>query len=78
MDGGRFRNVALAIEPQLAIVHYNLACYWSLACEADTALDCLAAALEIDPSYRRLIADEPDFDPIRDLPEFRELTTIIV
>lgn len=69
---------SLAIEPQLAIVHYNLACYWSLSGEAETALDYLATALEIDSGYRRLIAEEPDFDPIRDLPEFRELTAIIV
>ena len=58
---------------QEAIVHYNLACYWSLAGDVDRALQYLAQSFDIDPRYRELVADEADFDPIRDLPDFQAL-----
>ena len=47
--------------PENALLHYNLACYWSLAGNPPRALDELAAALELDPNLRSLIADEPRF-----------------
>ena len=69
---------ALAIDPSEAIIHYNLACYWSLARNPSQAIDCLARAIEIDGDYRDLVHDEPDFDPIRNDPGFQALTTVIV
>lgn len=69
---------ALSADAEQAIVHYNLACYWSLAHNADAALAFLANAFEIDPSYRRLVANERDFDPIREHPSFLELTSVVV
>jgi hypothetical protein len=60
------------------VLHYNLACYWSLARRRDRALDCLSHALELDVAYRALIDDEPDFDPLRNDPEFRSITGVIV
>ncbi len=63
----------LAAEPAEALVHYNLACYWSLAGNKHRAVEFLSEALEIDPDYRRLIDDEPDFDPIRSDPQFQAL-----
>lgn len=64
---------ALAAEPKAALAHYNLACYLSLAGEEPRALECLARALEIEPDFRGMIDDEPDFDPIRDNPRFQAL-----
>lgn len=64
---------ALAIEPQEPILHYNLACYWSLAGNAKLALTYLAQAFHLDPTYRALVAEETDFDPIRELPDFQSL-----
>ncbi len=64
---------ALAVESRQAILHYNLACYWSLAGNSQIALRYLAQSLDIDASYRELVADESDFDPIRDLPDFQSL-----
>ena len=64
--------------PEEAIVHYNLACYWSLAGKKQRALAYLSRAISIDANYRELIVDEPDFDPIRSDPEFRALIEIIV
>ena len=64
---------ALALKPAEALVHYNLACYWSLAGDKGRALAYLERALAIDSDYARLIDDEPDFDPLRCDPEFRAL-----
>ncbi|HWB09817.1 MAG TPA: tetratricopeptide repeat protein [Pirellulales bacterium] len=66
------------VSPEEAIVHYNLACYWSLAGKKQRALAYLSRAISIDSNYRELLGDEPDFDPIRTDPEFRALTEIIV
>ncbi len=69
---------ALAADPDEALLHYNLACYLSVAGEKNRALGHLSRALSLDPQYRRLIDDERDFDPIRSDPEFQTLTSIIV
>jgi len=60
--------------PEDPLLHYNLACYWSLAGNAPKALDELSAALELEPKLRDLIADESDFDRLRGNPEFERLT----
>jgi tetratricopeptide (TPR) repeat protein len=60
--------------PEEPLLHYNLACYWSLAGNASKALDELAEALELEPELRNLIPDESDFDQLRGNPEFERLT----
>ena len=56
------------------LIHYNLACYWSLAGNRAKALDALAQSLEIAPEVvKGLISEESDFDTIRDDPEFQRL-----
>lgn len=69
---------ALRVDDRQAIVHYNLACYWSLARNAKFAVQYLEQAFDLDPAYRDLVADESDFDPIREHPKFQELMTVIV
>lgn len=69
---------ALEVEPSEALIHYNLACYLSLAGNKPRALSHLSQALAIDPDYRMLTHDESDFDSIRSDPEFVALTSIIV
>ena len=69
---------ALGVEPAAAILHYNLACYWSLAKNKRKSIQYLSQALKLDDNYRHLIDTEPDFDPIRDDPRFRALATVIV
>ncbi|QDT01440.1 TPR end-of-group domain-containing protein [Adhaeretor mobilis] len=67
---------AVHLEPGEAILHYNLACYWSLAQNRRRALQHLANALEIDGNFRDMVYDEPDFDPMRADPLFRSLTGV--
>jgi tetratricopeptide (TPR) repeat protein len=55
------------------LLHYNLACYWSLAGNSSKAVDALTSALELDPELRSLIAEESDFDQLRGKPEFDRL-----
>lgn len=69
---------AITAKPATAIVHYNLACYWSLAHNVEAALSHLAIAFELDSDYKELVHKERDFDPIRNDPGFRQLTALLV
>ena len=64
---------ALREHPDEALLHYNLACYWSFAANGSKALDELSTALDLDPDLRNLISDESDFDALRGKPEFERL-----
>jgi tetratricopeptide (TPR) repeat protein len=64
---------ALRDNPDEPLLHYNLACYWSLANNPRKALESLGAALELAPDIRSLIAEESDFDAIRGNPDFDRL-----
>jgi tetratricopeptide (TPR) repeat protein len=68
---------ALQIDGEGSIIHYNLACYWSLLNQATLAVFHLTAALDLNPDLRELIAKEPDFDPIRRHPEFMAATNLV-
>lgn len=69
---------ALVHEPAAGILHYNLACYWSLAGNARRAVQYLSEAFELDPDYRDMVGSEEDFKPIRQHPAFVSLTSVIV
>ncbi len=69
---------AIEIDYSLGIAHYNLACYWALASQAQLAIKHLSIAFDIEPEYRQYAAEEPDFDAIRYHPGFQTLTALIV
>lgn len=69
---------ALEYSSSCAILHYNLACYLSLAQRLRRSLCHLSRALTLDPEFRDLIDDEPDFDPIRTDPGFVAITSLVV
>ncbi len=71
-------QAAVELDGDSAIAHYNLACYWSLACHTNNALHHLTRALDLNPDYRDNIGCEPDFDNIRTNPEFQALNTAVV
>ena len=59
--------------PENALLHYNLACYWSLAGQPSRALIELNIALDLEPELRSLIADESDFGNLRGNSDFERL-----
>ncbi|QDU96076.1 TPR end-of-group domain-containing protein [Lignipirellula cremea] len=69
---------ALEIDSEQAIVHYNLACYWSLAKNPASAARYLGQAFDLDPDYREMVAGESDFDPIRHHPAFQQVIGLVV
>jgi Flp pilus assembly protein TadD len=69
---------ALAVEPNDALVNYNLACYWAVANNKRQALSYLERAFELEDHYRLLVHEEPDFDKIRSDPGFQSLVRVTV
>jgi tetratricopeptide (TPR) repeat protein len=69
---------AVKVDSSEAILHYNLACYWSLARNRTLALQYLSRALEIDCNFRDMIGGEPDFEALRQDADFIALTSVIV
>lgn len=68
---------ALRVTPDEAILHFNLACYYSLLRRPLAALRTLKRAIRIDPAMKSLIDEEADFDPLRRDPAFELLLTSI-
>lgn len=60
--------------PRQPVLHYNLACYLSLAGHVQPAIEHLTKAIAIDRRFRDLTQVEPDFDPIRSDPRFLAVT----
>jgi Flp pilus assembly protein TadD len=69
---------ALTVDPNEALLHCNLACYWSLAHNKRQALAYLARAFDLQDDYRSLVAGESDFDALRDDPAFQALVRVTV
>jgi tetratricopeptide (TPR) repeat protein len=69
---------ALKVQPKEALLHYNLACYLSLAGQKERALGHLSKAFAFDPAYRGLVEGERDFDSIRSDPGFQSLVSAVV
>lgn len=65
-------EAALKLHPNEALLHYNLACYQSLLGKVPEAFAALDRALAIDETFRRLAVNETDFDPVRNLPDFKK------
>ncbi|RMG37509.1 MAG: hypothetical protein D6725_08690 [Planctomycetota bacterium] len=66
-------EAAYRIAPDKPLIMYNLACYLALAGDRERALAWLGRALRRDQSYRKLVAEEPDFDGLRADPDFRRI-----
>jgi tetratricopeptide (TPR) repeat protein len=68
----RLRAVVEA-SPQYALSFYNLACCESLSGRKTDALDHLRQAIEMSGEFRDSAKDDPDLDPLRDEPAFKQL-----
>ena len=64
---------ALRIEPHEPMLLYNAACIYCMAGERDQALAFLDAAIRHGFANRGWMANDNDFDPLRDSPRFAEL-----
>ena len=69
-------KLALKVEPSNALTHYNLACYWALEENIELAVLHLSFALDLNSDYRDKVADETDFDSIRDKQSFQSIVTV--
>lgn len=68
----------LDASPEQPILHYNLACYHSLAGNVPAAIEHLTRAIAIDDRFRDLTGSERDFDAIRSDPRFVAVTHLTV
>ena len=64
---------ALELEPEEPIVIYNVAGIYALTCESERALDCLELAMAGGWGRRDWLAQDSDFETLRDHPRFRKL-----
>jgi hypothetical protein len=70
----RGRELIVA-HPEYAGVMYNVACCESLAGQTEEAIDHLRRSIELSDRFREYAGGDSDFDPIRDQPAFKELTS---
>jgi hypothetical protein len=66
-------SVLVDAHPQYPGLLYNLACAESLAGRTTEAIAHLRSSIESAEHSRAYAKEDPDFDPIRDAPEFKEL-----
>lgn len=69
---------AVALEPETAVAHYNLACYWALTGNVSQTVRELAIAFDLDGKYRERVSTEPDFDLVREATDFQALLSVNV
>jgi uncharacterized Ntn-hydrolase superfamily protein len=74
-EGVALLRDAVAQHGEDAVLLYDLACFESLAGEAEDALRNLARALELDPQLRAGAAADTDFDGLRQDPRFSALVS---
>lgn len=60
-----------------AVVLYNLSCYYALSGEKTQALSWLGRALRMEARFLAMIAEETDFDPLRDDADFQRLLHLV-
>jgi Flp pilus assembly protein TadD len=68
---------AMTAQPKEPLLRYNLACYLSLAGQKRRALRYLSQAMSMAPTYRTMVEEETDFDPIRSDPDFLAICTAV-
>ena len=61
---------AIELEPTIPAPYYNLACGFARNGEVEAALEYLSEAVDLEEAFHEEAQRDPDFDPIRDRPEF--------
>jgi Flp pilus assembly protein TadD len=65
--------IAIETNPEHPKPYYNLACLYSHQGDRERALENLQSALKRAPNLRNHASRDPDFDPLRDNPDFQAL-----
>ena len=60
--------------PGMAYLHYDLACYYSLAGKKTQALEELEKAVSISPEYKKMAIEDTDLQEIRGESKFQIIT----
>ncbi|MBN1442500.1 MAG: hypothetical protein JXA90_07315 [Planctomycetes bacterium] len=66
-------EIARRIQPEDQLTLYNLACAYSLGGKQDQALEALEASVKAGFDDADHMEQDPDLDPLRNLPRFRKL-----
>lgn len=72
-DGLKIDVQLVLLKPDDPIVHYNLACSYSLLRKADLCLDTLQKAVHLGYRDFSFMSRDPDLDFIRSDPRYKEL-----
>ena len=78
-EAGEYAEVAdrlsalVAVSPQYPMLFFNLACCESRCGRTSQALEHLRRAVDVSEEFRGSAKDDPDLDPIRGEPAFRQL-----
>ncbi|HXY36473.1 MAG TPA: tetratricopeptide repeat protein [Planctomycetaceae bacterium] len=67
---------AYRAHPKVPVVLYNIACYYALAGDKMQALSWLGRALRMEAGLQKLIADESDFNSLRNDPDFQYIAKL--
>jgi hypothetical protein len=73
-QGLEIMKSALERDPEAWPVHYNFACYESLAGRTEEIFGHLCRAIQLNPKAQELAREDSDFAAVRDHPEFVRLT----
>lgn len=71
-DALRMANELIKAEPDNARHHYNYACGLCCLERLDEAMECLQKAVELGFNDFEYLTKDPDLEPLRSLPAFRE------
>jgi serine/threonine protein kinase/Tfp pilus assembly protein PilF len=75
--GLEWAHTAVSLDPQNPLLLYNISCFFSIAGELEDAIGYLRRAVDgfagIDPTIRDWATNDPDLDPIKDDPRFKEI-----
>jgi quercetin dioxygenase-like cupin family protein len=72
-EGLEIMRSAVDRDPEAWPVHYNFACYESLAGREEEIFGHLQRAIELNPKARELAREDSDFAAVRDHPEFTRI-----
>ena len=76
-EGLRIDERLVKLRPSDAMVHYNLACSYSLTNQVDLAADALLLALKLGYRDFRWLLEDPDLENLRCARKFRTIQTKI-